>query len=91
MQLMEMDLKPDTLLSLTLSDILVIRPTDKNPTLVEMMARVLYHAVLRTFYVSNTGKFCSDTTYFDMLYARIHQFSGKYKHLNLRIRNNYLI
>ena len=77
MQLLEMELTPTTLLSLTLSEIMPSNSTWENPTFVEMMARVMYHAVLRTFYISQNGKFCSDTTYFDLLYARVHQFSGK--------------
>ena len=76
MQLVEMEMRPNTLLSLTLAEVIIVKPTEANPTFVEMIARVLYHALLRTFYVSTTGKFCSDTTYFDMLYARIQQFSG---------------
>ena len=67
MQLSELELNPCTLLSHSLSEIM--QTSEEDPSFVEMIARILYPA----------GKYCSDTTHFDMLYARVRRFSGKKK------------
>ena len=74
MQLLEQKLKPCTLLSLSLSDI--IESPETEPTFTEIVARVLYHTLLRTYYVSPNGRYNVDINRFEMLFNLLRQFSG---------------
>ena len=77
MLLLDAVAKPEILLSLTLSEI-VISPED-DPTFASIMGRVLYHSMLRVYHVNGLGKYCIDSAQFDLLYAKIRQFSGNYE------------
>ena len=74
MCLLEAVTKPSALLSLSMSD--MIEGAENDPTIVEMMGRLLYHSLLNIYHVTFYGRYSSDTTSFDLLHARIRQFSG---------------
>ena len=78
MQLLEDVVKPDALLSLTLSD--VVGMPEDDPPFASILGRVLYHSMLRIYHVNGLGKYCTDSLHFDLLYAKIRQFSGKKEH-----------
>ena len=66
---------PEAVLSLTLSE--CCDSTGSDPSLVEMMARVLYHITLNCFYLTQDGKFHQDTADYDMFLDVLKTFARK--------------
>ena len=74
-------MKPCTLLSLSLSDI--IEAPETEPTFTEMVARVLYHALLRVYHVAPGGRYMVDINRYELLFNQLRRFSGIYFGFNL--------
>ena len=67
--------KPQLALTIALSD--CYGSADSDPTLVEMLGRVLYHVTLNCFYISVGGKFHRDTAEYDDFLDHLIAFSRK--------------
>ena len=67
--------EPTALFSLHLSDIMMDLEDDMS--FAEIMTYMLYHALVRMYYVSADGRYCVDSIKLDMLVAHLRKLCGK--------------